>query len=61
MEGETFERKGLKVTLGKTNVAVSGAEDEVSVSKVDPCSICGKQVMAHSVLCVKYGKWMHGR
>ena len=34
-----------------TKVVVSGAEGEVTVSKVDPCSICGKQVMANSVLC----------
>ena len=42
-------------------MVVSGAEDEVSVSKVDPCGICGKRVMANSVLCVKCGKWIHGR
>ena len=41
---EAFESKGLKVNLGKTKVVVSGAEGEVSVSKVDPCGICGKQV-----------------
>ena len=49
------------MNLGKTKVLVSGAEGEVSVSKVDPCGICGKQVMANSVLCVKCGKWIHGR
>ena len=27
-------------------MVVSGAEDEVTVSKVDPCGICGKRVMA---------------
>ena len=31
---ETFQNKGLKVNLGKTKVVVSGAEGEVSVSKV---------------------------
>ena len=31
------------------------------MSKVDPCGICGKRVMANSVLCVKFGKWIHGR
>ena len=30
------------MNLGKTKVAVSGAEGEVSVSKVDPCGICRK-------------------
>ena len=33
---EAFESKGLKVNLWKTKVVVSGAEGEVSVSKVDP-------------------------
>ena len=58
---EAFESKGLKVNLGKTKVVVTGEEGEVSVSKVDPCAICGKRVMANSVLCVKCGKWIHGR
>ena len=31
---EAFESKGLKVNLGKTKVVMSGAEGEVSVSKV---------------------------
>ena len=58
---EAFESKGLKVNLGKKKMVVSGAEGEVSVSKVDPCGICGKWVMANSVFCVKCGKWIHGR
>ena len=57
---EAFESKGLKVNLGKTKVVVSGAEGEVTVRKVDPCGICGKRVMANSVLCVKCRKWIHG-
>lgn len=58
---EAFESKGLKVNIGKTKVVVSGEAGEVSVSKVDPCGICGKRVMANSVLCVKCVKWIHGR
>ena len=58
---EAFESSGLKVNLGKTKVVVSGAEGEVTVSKIDPCGICGKRVMASSVLCVKCRKWIHGR
>ena len=58
---EAFESKGLMVNLGKTKVVVSGAEGEVTVSKVDPWGICGKQVTANSVLCVKCRKWIHGR
>ena len=49
------------MNLRKTKVVVSGVEGEVSVSKVDPCGICGKRVTANSVLCVKCGKWIHGR
>ena len=40
---------------------MSGAEGEVTVSKIGPCGICGKRVMENSVLCVKCGKWIHGR
>ena len=47
--------------FGKTKVVVSEAEGEVSVSMVDRYGICGKRVMANSVLCVKCGKWTHGR
>ena len=39
---EAFESKGLKVNLGRTKVVVSGAEGEMSVSKIDSCGICGK-------------------
>ena len=31
------------------------------LSKVDLSGICGKRVMANSVLCVKCGKWIHRR
>ena len=53
---EAFESRSLKVNLCKTIVLVSGAEGEVDVSKVDPCGICGKRIMANSVLCVKFRK-----
>ena len=43
------------MNLRKTKVVVSGAEGEVSVSKVDPCGInvCGKRVYngKFSVVC----------
>ena len=38
---KAFESKGLKINLGKTKVVESGAEGEMSVSKVDPYGICG--------------------
>ena len=40
---------------------VEGAEGETFTSKVDPCGMCGKRIVASSVLCVKCGKWIHGR
>ena len=46
---------------GKTKVVVSGAECEVSVSKVGPYGICGRRVPENSVLCGKCRKWIHGR
>ena len=58
---EAFESKGMKVNLGKTKLMVSGAEGEVSVSKVHPCGVCGKRVMANAVLCGKCDKWIHAR
>ena len=58
---EAFESKGLKVNLGKTKMMVSGTDGEVPTSKVDPCGVCGKRVMANSVSCTKCGKWIHGR
>ena len=56
-----FESKGMKVNLGKTKVMVSGSEGEINISKIDPCGICGKRVMANSLLCIKCMKWIHGR
>ena len=58
---EAFENKGMKVNLGKTKLMVSGPEGEVSVSKVHPCGVCGKRVMANAVLCGKCDKWTHAR
>jgi len=58
---EVFESKELKVNLGKTKAMVSGTDDELSAGKVDPCGVCGKRVMANSVLCTNCGKWIHGR
>ena len=46
---DAFEGKLVKVNFGKTKVVGSGAEGQMSVSKVDPCGICGKRVMANLV------------
>ena len=33
----------------------------MSKSKVDPCGVYSMRVKANSVLCIKCGKWIHGR
>ena len=57
---EAFECKGLKVSIKKTMVMVSGGITNrgMSNSKVDLCGVCSLRVWANSVLC---GKWIHGR
>ena len=40
---------------------VSGSEGELFKSKIDPCGVCERRVMANSVLCIKCGNWLHGR
>jgi len=37
----------------------SGSEGERPNGKIDPSGICGKRVMANSLLCTKCGKWIH--
>ena len=61
MNGEAFESKGMRVTLEKTKLMVSGMEEEVFDSKIDPCGMCGSRVMSNSVLCTACGKWVHSR
>ena len=44
-----LEKKGLKVNTRKTKVMVSGSEGKLFKSKIDPCGVCGRRVMANSV------------
>ena len=57
---EAFESKGVRVNLGKTKLMVSGMEEEMFDSKIDPCGVCGTILMSNSVLCTACGKWVHG-
>ena len=52
---DALESKGLKVNTRKTKSGGSGSEGEPFKRKIDPCGVCGKRVMANSVLCTKYG------
>ena len=56
-----LESRGLMVNSRKTKVIVSGPERELFKSKIDPCGVCGRRVMANSVLCTKCGNWIHGK
>ena len=40
---------------------VSGSEGELFKSNIDPCGVCGRRVMANSVLCTNCGNWVHGK
>ena len=55
------ENKGLKVNIGKTKMMVSGTENAIALSKIEPCGICGNRVVSNAVCCSLCCKWMHGR
>ena len=48
---DALESKGLKVIFRKTKLIVSRSEGELFKSKIDLCGVCGRRVMANSVLC----------
>ena len=58
---DALESKGLKVNIRKTKVMVSRSEGKRFKSKIHPCGVCGRRVMANSVLCTKCGNWVHGK
>ena len=39
---------------------VSGSKGELFKSKIDPCGVCERRVIANSVLCTKRENWVHG-
>ena len=56
-----LESRGLKVNAKKTKLMVSRSEGKVYICKIDPCGVCGRRVMANSVLCTKCGSWVYGK
>ena len=54
------EAKGLRVNVG---IQVKGIQllfgKKSSVSKVDPCCVCGEQVGYNSIQCTKCQRWVH--
>ena len=55
----TLESKGMNVNINKTKLMLSGTERETSRSKIDFCDMCGKRVIANSVMCTKCRSWVH--
>ena len=53
------EGKGLRVNVGKTKGMQLLFGKKISVSKVDPCGICGERVGCNSIYCVKCQRWVH--
>ena len=51
----------MRVNLKKTKVMESEHEGELARSKIDPCGVSRKRVMANSILCMKCMRWIHGR
>ena len=60
---ERFQRwrSALEVNVGKTKMIVIRTEEEIVLSKIDPCGICGKRVGSNAVCCTQCTKWIHGR
>ena len=58
---EALENKGSKVNIKKTKMMVSGSEGELFNSKIDSPRVCGRKMMANSVLCLKCGNGIYGR
>ena len=63
----TYERwknavggKGLRVNVGKTKDMQLLFGKKSSVSRVDPCGVCGEKVGCNSIQCTKCQRWFHG-
>ena len=56
---DALESKGLKINTRKTKGMVGGSEGELFQSKIDPCGVCARRVMANSVLSTKCGNWVY--
>ena len=51
--------KGLRVNVDKTKGIQLLFGKKSSVSKVDPCGVCGEQVGCNSIQCMKFQRWAH--
>ena len=53
------EGKGLRVNADKTEGMQLLFGKKSSVSKVDPCGVCGERVGCNSIQCTKCQRWVH--
>ena len=51
----------MKVNVGKTKMMVNRTEEEIALSKIDPCGIRGKRVGSNAVSCTQCTKWINWR
>ena len=55
------EGKDLRVNVNKTKGMQLFFGKKSSVSKVDPCRVCGEPFYCNSIQCTKCRKWVHRR
>ena len=55
------EGKGLRVNVDKAKGMQLSFGKKSSVSKVDPCRVCGERVGCNSIQCTKCQRWVHHR
>ena len=58
---QAIEMKGMKVNVNKTKCLISGEGGVKDISRIDPCSVCGKRVKGNSILCIGCKLWVHKR
>ena len=51
----------MRVNLNKTKMMVSGLEEKVTASKIDPCGVCGRRVKVNAVFCTNCARWVNER
>ena len=55
------EGKVLKVNVDKTKGMQLLSGKKSSISKVDPCGVCGERVRFNFIQCMKCQRWVHCR
>ena len=57
---DNVESKGMRVSMNKTNVMISGERQIVRQKAARwPCGVCSKGVGSNSLQCTSCQKWVH--